>query len=152
METQGIKLAAHGVPPQKKADSTPVVVLPQQSPGPIEKNLLQAQAAVQIGCAAGVNESNKAETSTATQDLRCHSPGIPPPPRIAEQVYRPLRLKAENLARIMAGHLLHGSMASLAAINADSLQAKDRPPGGQATCQLKMDEHISAATMNDVQG
>jgi hypothetical protein len=116
----------------------------------MEKNLLQAQPTVQIGCSTRINQSDKAETSPATQDFSSHSPGIPASARIAEQVNGPLRLKAKDLTRVMSGHLLHGSLASLAAFHADSLQAIDRSPWSQATCQLEMDEHISAPAMNDV--
>ena len=97
---------------------------------PIEKELLQTQPAVQIGCAAGIHQANEPETSPTSQDLSCYSPGIPAPARIAKQVYGAVRAKSENLARIVASHLLHASVPRLAAIDADSLQAIDRSSGG----------------------
>jgi hypothetical protein len=119
---------------------------------PIEKELLQSQPAVQIGCAPGIHQTNEPKTSPASQDLGGYSPGIPAPAGIAEQVNGALGPKADDLARVVAGHLLHGSVSRLAAIDADGLQTKDRSPGGQATSQMDMDEHISTPAMNDEQG
>jgi hypothetical protein len=126
--------------------------LPKQLLRPVEKELPQAQPAVKIGCAPGIQLTNEAETSPASQDLGGYSPGIPAPARIAEQVNRALRPKPADLARVVASHLLHGSVSSLAAIHADGLQAIDRVPRGQATSEMDMDEHISAAAMDDKQG
>ena len=100
----------------------------------------------------GCKQTNEAETSPASQDLGGYSPGIPAPARIAEQVNRALRPKPADLARVVASHLLHGSVSSLAAIHADGLQAIDRVPRGQATSEMDMDENISAPAMDDKQG
>jgi hypothetical protein len=106
---------------------------------PTEKELLQTQPAVQIGCAAGIHQANESETSPTFQDLSCYRPGIPAPARIAQQVYGAVRPKAENLARVVTRHLLHASVPRLASIDADGLQAIDRSSGGQTTSQMDMD-------------
>jgi hypothetical protein len=116
-----------------------VAELQKQLLRPFEKELLQTQPAVQIGCALGVHQANESETAPASQDLVCYGPGIPAPARIAKQVYGSVRPEAENLARIVASHLLQASVPRLAAIDADGLQAIDRSSGGQATSQMDMD-------------